>query len=213
MRALAPPDRPGDPFVRGVAIVVAITAAIGVAVELLAAAWPGTPPELVGLLSLSYESNLPTWLASGLLLLCALELGAIAARAPTWRRHWWGLAIGFAVMSADEVIGGHELLSEVWSGDGVLYFGWVVPAIALVLLLAAAYLPFLLRLPAAQRRRFVLAGAVYLSGAVVLELPLGAIAERLGDDGLAYAMLDAIEETLELAGATLFLAALRRSPR
>jgi hypothetical protein len=192
---------------RPLALAIAIVAVLGVTAEVLA---PSLPPELVGLLSLSYEGNLPTWFASALLLLCALELQAIAARADTWRRHWYVLAIGFAIMSADEVVGAHELLSTIWSGDGALRYGWVVFAGALVVAIGAAYLPFLRALPPPTRRRFVLAAILYVGGAVVLELPLGLVADRYGEDGLAYALVDAVEETLELAGAGYFLATLRR---
>ena len=120
---------------RPLALAIAIVAALGVAAEVFASS---LPPDVVGLLSLSYEGNLPTWFASALLLLCALELQSIAARAETWRRHWYVLAIGFAVMSADEVVGAHELLSTIWSGEGPLHYGWVVFAGALVLAIAAS---------------------------------------------------------------------------
>src|SRR5689334_19137302 len=59
--------------------------------------------ELVPLLSLSYEGNLPTWYASSLLWTCALLLSAISADVRARRgRHdlrWLGLAVGFFAMS------------------------------------------------------------------------------------------------------------------
>ena len=91
---------------------------------------------------------------------------------------------------------------------GVLYFSWVVPAGIIVAALGIAYLPFLRRLPARTRWRFVLAGALYVGGALLMELPLGWWAERAGDDNLVYGLLDFVEESLELAGTSLFLAAL-----
>ena len=57
-------------------------------------------------------------------------------------------------------------------------------------------------------RRFVLAGALYVGGAVLFELPLGWWTARHGDDGLGYYLIVWCEETLELAGLTLFAGAL-----
>lgn len=206
-------------------------AALGLAVELWhAAARAGMTRErellevLVPRLSLSYEHNLPTWFASSLLLACALAAGAIArscaARAPSpagdpdargegrWRRHWWGVTAVFAYASLDEATELHEHLGGHLSTGGVLYFNWVIPAAALLVALAAVFLRFVRALPAVTRRRLVIAGAIYLGGAVAMELPLGWWVERAGPDGLGYALIDWIEETLELVGASLALVAL-----
>ncbi|WP_228680788.1 hypothetical protein [Myxococcus xanthus] len=42
----------------------------------------------------------------------------------------------------------------------------------------------------------------------MMELPLGWWAEQHGNDNLVYALIDHVEEALELIGASLFLAAL-----
>lgn len=162
----------------------------------------------VDLLSLSYEGNLPTWYASSLLLLCAAMLAAIAEAAVAYRRHWWGLAAGFAFMSLDEAVELHEHLGGLFGTGGVLYFDWVIPAAAVVALVGALYLGFLRALPPRRRRWFVLAGALYVGGAVGAELPLGWWTERAGTDSTGYVLIDWLEETLELAGASLFLLAL-----
>ena len=94
-------------------------------------------------------------------------------------------------------------------GRGVLFFSWVIPASVVVGALGLAFARFLGRLDAIDRRRFVIAGALYVGGALAMELPLGWWTEREGDDNLVYGMLDWVEETLELAGATFFLVALR----
>jgi hypothetical protein len=166
----------------------------------------------VELLSLSYERNVPTWYASCVLFSCALALSAIASgatgRGIVSRKHWWGLAAGFLFISMDEVVGLHEQLGPLFRLSGVLYFSWVVPAGITVLLLAILYVPFLLRLEASLRRQCVLAGALYVTAALLMELPLGYWTERAGNDNLTYAVIDWVEETLEIFGATLFLIAL-----
>jgi hypothetical protein len=158
----------------------------------------------VSVLSLSFEGNLPTWYASVLPLICAGLLGWISAGETRDRGHWRALALGFVAISIDEVVGLHELLSPLIDTDGALHFGWVIPAGALVLVLGLTYLGFLLRLPRETAKQFTLAGALYLTGALLLELPLGYWTERHGDDGLGYALIDWCEETLEFVGLTLF---------
>ena len=170
----------------------------------------GAPERAVELFSLSYEQNVPTWYATQLLFACSLALAAIARTTETRRAHWASLALLFAYMSLDEAIELHEHLAYVYEGEGVLHFGWVVPGAALVLAIGLAFARFLLSLPAPTRTRFVIAGALYVGGALAMELPLGAWVDAHGDDNLGYGVLDWIEETLELVGASVFLVALLR---
>lgn len=168
----------------------------------------GVRHPVVSLLSLSYEGNLPSWYASALPLTCAALLAFIAASEASDRAHWRLLAAGFVAIAIDEAVGFHETLSRHFDTTGVLYFGWVIPATALVIALGLAFVGFLRRLSPETARRFVLAGALYVGGAVACELPLGWWTEHHGDDSFGYALIDWCEETLEFAGLTLFAAAL-----
>jgi hypothetical protein len=160
---------------------------------------------LHSLLSLSYEGNLPTWHASMLAFVCALLLLACADAAERDRLHLRALAAGFAAISIDEVIGLHETLGGLFDRDeALLYFDWVIPGAIIVAVVGALFVPFLRRLPRKTARRFVAAGALYVGGAVGMELPLGAWASEHGEDDLGYALIDWIEETLEVAGLTVF---------
>jgi len=165
-------------------------------------------PTLCAFLSLSDEHNLPTWYASSLLLGCAIAAGAIA-RAPTaWKKHWWGVAIGFGYVSLDETAVLHEHLGGHIDTRGILYFDWVIWAAIALVVLAVLFYPWLRGLPPRLRRRLIAAAVIYVGGAVVMELPLGYWTDRYGDDTLGYALIDWVEETLELIGASLALAAL-----
>lgn len=200
-------------MVRPLVVAGAAVAGAGLAIELVHTRSHRPAVEsLVELLSLSYEANLPTWYASSLLFACGLLLGAIAvdvaARGGPRRGHWLGLAVGFFVMSLDEAIEIHEHLGGLFGTGGPLYFDWIIPALVVVAGLTVLYGPFLAELPPRRRRRFVIAGAVYLGGAIGGELPLGWWTEHAGTDNPTYAMIDWVEETLELAGASLFLVAL-----
>ncbi|MEZ4454241.1 MAG: hypothetical protein R3B09_32605 [Nannocystaceae bacterium] len=165
--------------------------------------------DFLSLLSLSYEGNLPTWASAALLALAGGLLAVIAAGAVLDRGRWWLLSAGFFYISFDEVVGVHEAIDAMFENTGGLfYFGWIIPAAGLVALLALFYVPFLRRLPASSRRRFVLAGALYVGGALLLELPLGLWTEHAGPDNWVYAAIDLVEESLEMIGVTVFILAL-----
>lgn len=181
---------------------VAIVAALGLVVEL------AHVEALIPTLSLSYEANLPTWFSSSLLLACSVAAGAVAMQAPAWRKHWWFMCGLAAYMSLDEAAEIHEHLGGLVGTHGVLYFDWVIPAAGALVVLTALYLPFMRALPRVTRNRLVLAAVIYIGGAVGMELPLGWWTERHGNDGLGYALIDWVEETLEMIGAAIALLSL-----
>ena len=111
-------------------------------------------------------------------------------------------------MSIDEAVELHEHLGGNLDAGGILYFDWVIPAAVIVTALVIAFVPFIRALPRATRTRLIIAGAIYVGGALVMELPLGWWTEQHGTDGFGYAIIDWVEETLEMVGATLALAAL-----
>ena len=194
-----------------IAALIAIASA-GLAVELLHhGPLPDLDEDLVALFSLSWEGNLPTWYSSALLLACAITLFLIAGSAARREARYWSLlAAVFGYLSIDEAVGLHEQLNDVVHLSGPLYFGWIVPAGIAVALLGLAYLRFLRALPSETRRRFLVAGALYVAGALFMEIPLGLWTEAHGDGNLGYALIDFAEESLEMIGATLFLVALLR---
>lgn len=207
-------------FRRGVFAATGVIASAGLVAEICDHVLdPWWAPVLVPLLSLSYEHNLPTWYAvllhaacAGLLILHGLSLrnGAVARGAGPAR--WLVLGGLFAFISLDELVQIHEAASDWFDTGGVLYFGWVIPAGALVAALGLWYLPFLQALPRRTGRRFIVAGVIFVSGALLMELPLGYWTERAGADNVVYAGIDWIEESLELVGVSLFLLALLDIP-
>jgi hypothetical protein len=188
---------------------VAIVAGLGLLIEVWHARAPGDLVEaLLPKLSLSYEGNVVTWLSSSLLLACAVAAGVIASDRPAWHRHWWGITGMLAWMSLDEAAELHEHLGGRFGTGGVLYFDWVIPAAGVVALVTVIYWPFLRALVPRSRTRFVIAAAIYLGGALLMELPLGWWTEQRGSEGLGYGLIDWVEETMEMVGATLALVAL-----
>lgn len=193
-------------------LVSGLVSVLGLGAELVHQLVPSAHSPILPLLSLSVEGNLPTWYSSLLLAGCGLLLLFIGAGVRQagggFVRRWRLLGVIFLYMSLDEAVELHEHLGELVELHGVLYFSWVVPAGLFVLALGLAYLPFLKHLPAHTRRRFLLAGTIYVGGALVLELPLGYWAERAGRDNLIYGLLDWVEESMEIGGLSLFLIAL-----
>ncbi|MCI0626394.1 MAG: hypothetical protein L0387_32910, partial [Acidobacteria bacterium] len=160
------------------------------------------------------DNSLPTWYQTVSLFSCFLLLAVIAAAARAgadrYTRHWVILALVFLYLSADEFLVIHEqvdlLLRSVFSTRGAFLYAWVIPGGVFVLLFAAAYARFLLDLlPLRTRFLFIVGGAVYVSGALGVEMTSAYFVDSYGD-GLAgeqtftFAILGTIEEFLEMSG-------------
>jgi len=172
------------------------------------------PFGLVDYFNLSYESNFPTWVSVLLLFGCSLTLFLISSAKKTsenrFFRHWRGLSFIFLYISLDEATEIHERANQWTDFDGFLYFGWVIPGSIVVTILFFTYLRFLKALPTDYRNKFVVAGAVYIGGALILEMILGKATTGVGAHDLAYGLLDIVEETMEMVGAAFFLVTLLR---
>ncbi len=159
------------------------------------------------------EKNLPTLFNVFLLIADMVALGTVAmfrfASGDRWRWHWLSLAAIFLFLSYDEAAQVHERLNGVMAGvvdaRGFLAFAWVVPALAFVLVVGLAFSRFLLNLPRRRAVLFVLAGALYVGGAVGVEM-IGADLWSLGGwDNVTYSLVATFEETLEMSGLIVFL--------
>lgn len=182
----------------------------GVLVEVLGATYGwSTQSGLLPLFSLSYEGNVPTFYSAVILSIagCLLMFSAMAARKQNagFVPHWWILALGFFYIAIDEVFSIHELAGGFMNLSGVLYFSWVVPAFFVVLVIGLSYLRFLRHLPRQTALRFLIAGTLYVGGAVGMELPLGYWTEKHGSHNLGYALIDAVEESMEMLAVNLFI--------
>jgi hypothetical protein len=175
----------------------------------------GSKSQVVDYFSLSEEQNVPTWWSSSMLLACSVALAAITAtktRARGDRKtHWAVLSVIFCYMSLDELVEIHERLNDIPAlsqHHGALYYGWIIPASVIVLVFAVSYLKFLFHLPMKTRVKVALAGALYVGGALGVEVPLGLWQERHGELNFGWAIIDMAEEAMEIAGSSLFLYAL-----
>lgn len=174
---------------------------------------------LVPLFDLDRERNLPTLFSVGLLALAGTLLAVIAVlkrrQADRDARLWALLSFGLFLMSVDESWSFHEQLAPPMrallggAGPGnILYYAWIVPGLALIAVVALAYLRFLVRLAPAARKAFLLAACVYFGGALGVEALGGAHAAKHGPLNLTHAMLAAVEEGFEMFGAIMLIHAL-----
>ena len=165
---------------------------------------------------LDEEANVPTWFEAITLALAAalLEVAARVRRSVEdgrWVR-WRVLSTGFLFLSLDEVASIHERfrlpMAMLRNVPGFRAFSWVVPGALLVALLFAFFLPWLRTLPVRTRNGLLLAGAVYVAGAVGFEAIGGIAAITVGMDNWIYVATYTIEETMEMAGTLLLIVTL-----
>ena len=171
------------------------------------------------LFDLSLELNIPTFYSMLLLFFISLLLGIITILQSRQKNSdvtkWTILSIGFLYMAYDEGFQVHEDLVAVIRpllGDGnlgIFYYAWVIPAMALVFVLALFFSKFLLRLPSVTRTTFLIAATCYLSGCIGFELVGGYYDELHGGfNSLTYNLISTIEESLEMTGLIIFIYAL-----
>jgi hypothetical protein len=171
---------------------------------------------LVRLAWVDGEANIPTWYSTSLLLVCAFLLATIATahRAdPNGQPvRWLILSLIFGFLSLDETAQLHELsiapLHEWLGTSGYLYYAWVIPAAICVALFLVLYLSFLANLPERTRRLFLLAGAIFVGGALGIEAISAKQASLHGEHNLTYHLIITLEELLEMAGVIAFIYAL-----
>ena len=167
---------------------------------------------------LESESNVATWFSSAMLLFCALLLSAIGR---AQRRvgdklagYWLLLAVVFVLASIDETALLHEAtmrpLAERLHPSGVFLYAWVMLGLPFVIVFGLVTLRFLERLPSRTRLEFIVAGGVYLGGALGLEMVEGAISTQMGDGSFVMFAARSLEAVMEMCGVLLFIAALLR---
>jgi hypothetical protein len=164
------------------------------------------------LLNLNNEGNIPSWYSSLSLLLSSGLLAAIglekrAQRAP-FATHWMILAGIFVYLSLDEAAEIHEMGMDLLASfhlTGHLYYSWVILGGLFVTIVGISYLRFLGHLPVTTMRLFLVSGSLYVGGAIGIEM-IGAHWDFLhGQESLTYALLVALEETMEMSGIAVFI--------
>jgi hypothetical protein len=175
--------------------------------------------ELYGLIDyfdFDIEGNVPTLYSAFAVLLCSALLALIARvnwHQPDGKRWYWlGLSILFLFLALDEGTAIHEMigsyLEDYFDATGSFYFLWVLPYGIATLVLGITFLRFVWNLPPDTRRRFIIAGSVFLGGALGVEIFGAREAEEYGVETITYCVLYTIEEVMEMVGIIIFMYAL-----
>lgn len=196
--------------------------------------WPEGSPmfNLVKIFWLDAEANVPTLYQSLTLILsgCLLmTISFIAARAKeNYVFHWKLMSIIFLYLGFDEGAHIHEVVLELFkqSLQGSLWVQnhisikllFFLPEILAVTIFALIYLPFLIYLPRRTRWLFILSGAIYVGGALFMDMAGQYFAHTHGKGNPIYGGLATIEEFMEMFGISIFIYALlnylsRKSPK
>ena len=170
------------------------------------------------LFHLGVDSAVPTWWSSGILLAGAgaSSLAWRLGRGGAGNAFWLVLAVTFTALSADEVAMMHETLAgraaAALAGptDGWLRYNWVIVGGPAAALFATFSVPFLLRLPRAVAANLVLAGGLFVGGAVFVEMFNARTHGEVGVMTLRYQLGTVVEELFEMTGAALFLVTVLR---
>jgi hypothetical protein len=159
------------------------------------------------------NATLAQWFATANLLLCALLLAIIAwgrqRETDTYRYHWTALAVIFCAISVVETTGLHELtsapLKAVVPATGLLFHTWVVLGMLFTSIVAAFYVRFILHLPSKTRRLFLLAAALYVGGALGMEILRGPYNEVYGAKHMTAELMKTFEEFCQMLGIVVFI--------
>jgi hypothetical protein len=187
------------------------------------------------------ERNIPTWFESLQFLLCSILLAVVAVakkqRNDRYSLHWSVLSIILLLLSLDEVASIHEAIGQQserllhsttgLTPGGAIKFFWVVPGTIFVFIVLVAYLRFLADLPRSTRYSFLFAGALFVLGALGLEMLSAQVSSS--SEGIAHfsgmelglsrhsgsavpkimiGLQTCLEEMFEMLGLTAFIYAL-----
>jgi hypothetical protein len=196
-----------------IALTLNIISAVGRGIEYLLGIQETTP--LVHLFHVGEEGNLTTWFSAMLFLLSSILLAIIAralhVQGQPYVRHWSILSVVFFYLSLDDAARIHELavepLRNLLHASGVLYYTWIILAIPLLVLLFIFYFKFIRDLPRDTRLFFLVAGGIYVFGAVGMDMAAGyVLTHQL--PRLLVSVLVTIESLLQYGGIIVFIYAL-----
>lgn len=208
------------------AAIAAFVAAHLAGLQLLAGRGPVSEKFFHQYLDLNSEGTAATYFSALGLLAAALVSAHLARRAPSKasRRFWLLAAALLLFFSVDEATSIHEGFTVIGKAvrpqEGVFYFAWWAPYLVALAPVAALMAPGLWRLESRTRVGLLLGTALFLAGALGLELVESGIAEQIaaGVGTTApletlerrFALLVAAEEALEMLGVAVALNVLLR---
>jgi len=170
---------------------------------------------IANLFNVDREKNIPSLYAGFLLIFCSLLLGAIAVAKKRSRDryslHWQCLSIVFLYLSADEWFSIHETVNTLIHQNGGITGEkqWDVLNLVILIVFSLVYLKFFFHLSKPLKKLFLIAGALFVFGALGIEL-MGAnfFAYIYNQPRFFSEIIITLEELLEMLGSIVFIYAL-----
>lgn len=169
--------------------------------------------------SVQGEGTIPAWF-SGVMLwsagLGAMVLAAIEPRRTGINRTlgWGILGAAFFYLSADEILGLHENLNatteELLGVPKAATSPWIIFGVIFVVVIGLLSVPLLRSLNRTTSFTIILAGAVFVTGAIGVECVGETIHRSINnrEGSKVYTLLFTLEEFLEMLGVVIFLHAI-----
>ena len=196
-------------------IVLVLCSALATWMERTLGDFPGR--DLFGdLFQVSAEANMPALFSGIILAVAAALMGVIGlarrAAGEPLARTWLTFAGVLAYLSVDEVAQIHDRttmgMRQLVGDVGILHYSWIALYAVVVVVVGVLSIAFLRHLPAGTRNRLILAGFLYVLGAMGLEAVEGLLEFSGQYRSLAMPILVHIEETLEMGSVILVIATL-----
>jgi hypothetical protein len=176
---------------------------------------PKLYPRGLATFNLDAENNLPILFSIGLLLLLTLILTCITSINYTHktphRFTWLLLTLISLLIAINKAVRFHGYITRQLiqiirniGPDVILYLIFVIIILAAIGLLILFY-RFSWQFQPKIRRAFFIAAAIFLNGAVVLEMVGSSFYDPSGQNNLVYQILSIFEEALEMAGVIAFI--------
>jgi len=163
------------------------------------------------------EKNVPTYFSVLLLLLAAQSFFVITLFTPIntslyIKYYWWQMSLIFLLLSLDEMTQIHENLEYITRHyiavdiDGFFAFAWVIPMIGLLIMFGLYSIKFLMYIPKYLSKGYIIAGFLYVLGAVGFEMITAKIfSVTNNEENFYYYMAMSVEESLEMIGVIVLL--------
>lgn len=177
---------------------------------------------LIPLFFLDEEGNIPTYFSAFILLFSSCLLSIIAVfkkreNCSFWR-HWKFLSFIFLYISIDEACRIHELLNPIMRklpfikmlhGGTLFKVAWIIPFMLGIIVLFLLFYRFFLYLPTRTKYLFFTTAALYVGGAIGLEVVgFGFFNMLFTTNNFTYTLIATLEETFEMLGVVVFIYAL-----
>lgn len=170
--------------------------------------------ELFHKFNFNTKHNIPSFFNTVLLLIASVILYYIylvQKKRFVLQRRWFVLAILFLIMAIEENASVHIFLHSLLPRHSILLqtglsvLLWAIPFGILVTILAVYFKRLVLSLPRRIAIGFAVSAAIYITGAIILDLVGSVVAHTMGSRSLIYTAVSTLEETLEMLGIVVFI--------